>query len=273
MDIDTLKSYFIIYLFYFQWFFSLINCYNTNYLTKSQWANVRNILYFIKTQKTSNNDYEQMKNKIQNILYYKYEKLAYWKAYHFKKFHYHKCSHISLIELSLYSRIGLCKAIKNYNPEYDFNKYVNLYIHSELLRGLTELYPICSISKVERMIKKDYFIGDNKTSNEIKFERQHYKIRLNTQFVGNDNWLIDTNINQDVPILSKIIDKEKYLEIWDKIHLLPPIQKTIFQLKYDFYFEKKQSNLKISKILGCSEEYIRVQHKIGNNELIKNKNK
>jgi len=245
-------------------------------LTNEQWNHIKNILKHKDTPPL-------IKKKVQHILYKKYEKMAYWKAYQFKKFHTHKCRDISLAELSLYSKIGLHKAIEKYNPQYHFYPYMNLYIDSELFKGLTDLYPICSISKRERMKKKNFFFidfvpshGDNKELELQRFENAittekkalfmrkmlHNKL-LNTKFIGKDDWLIDKNLNHNENvILQSIVDKETYEEMWYKINHssdVTPFQKRIFYLKYDSQFNKIRSNRKVAELMDCSEEYVRRQ--------------
>ena len=268
-------------------FFGIVSSYNynpsknyqmqgDNKLTIEQWGHIKNIL---KHKDTS----PFMKKKVQHILYAKYEKMAYWKAYQFKKFHLHKCRDISLVELSLYSKMGLHKAIAKYNPEYPFSSYLNNYINWELFKGLTELYPICSVSKRERIEKKKISIimplpsdspkSDNKELELERFEnsiitekkalfmkKMMYQKLLNTKFIGNDDWLIDKNLNHNEnAVLDSIVDNETYEEVWDKInHSLTPFQKRIFNLKYDFYFNKIRSNRKVAEFMDCSEEYVRI---------------
>lgn len=273
-------------------FFGMVSSYNynpsqsfhlqgDNKLTDEQWSHIKNILKHKDTPPS-------MKKKVQHILYAKYEKMAYWKAYQFKKFHSHKCRDISLVELSLYSKIGLHKAIEKYNPQYHFYPYLDTYINGELFKGLTELYPICSISKRERMEKKDFSvimpfslpsgsalsIGDNKELQLERFENSimtekkaffmkkmlHRKL-MNTKFLGNDDWLIDKNLNHNEnAVLQTIVDKETYEEVWYKInHLLTPFQKRILHLKYDSQFNKIRSNRKVAEFMACSEEYVRRQ--------------
>jgi hypothetical protein len=246
------------------------------YLTNSQWSSIRKILCFINSEKEVKKEYQIMKIKINKIIYNKYENLAYIKAYHFKKLHFYKCKHIPLIELSLYSRSGLYKAIQNYNPEYNFTSILHIYIRSELLKGLTELYPICRVSKSERRCRKNFLYKENgidKDNNnvdnnvELERKRRNYVKSLNTEFVGTNGWLIDNN-KKEKTILSKIIEENNYQELWEKVILLKPIQSNIFQLKYDFYFTPLRTNLEISKLLNYSEEYIRINNKNGLKHLL-----
>jgi DNA-directed RNA polymerase specialized sigma subunit len=248
-------------------------------ITNEQWNHIKNIL----KNKSTN---PSIKKKVHHILYTKYENMAYWKAYQFKKFHSYKCRDISLAELSLYSKIGLYKAIEKYNPQYHFYPYLDTYINGELFKGLTDLYPICSISKRERMKKKNFSIihfvpsqtykGDNKELQLERFENaitsekkalfikklMHNKL-LNTKFVGKDDWLIDKNLNHNEnAVLQTIVDKETYEEVWYKINHsldITPFQKRIFYLKYDSHFNKIRSNRKVAEFMECSEEYVRRQ--------------
>jgi hypothetical protein len=295
-----IKNYFFLFLH----IILFTQSYNI-YLTDSQWLSIRKILYFINNEKEVKKEHQIMKLKINKIIYNKYENLAYRKAYHFKKFHSYKCKHIPLLELSLYSRSGLYKAIQHYNPEYNFTSILHIYIRSELLKGLTELYPICRLSKSERRCRKNFLykesgmdkdnnnvdsnvdnnvdsnVDNNVDSNvdsnvdnnvdnkaELERKRRNYVKSLQTEFVGTNDWLIDNNAKQEKTTLSKIIEENHYREIWGKIILLKPIQSHIFQLKYDFYFTPLRTNLEVSKLLDYSEEYIRINNKKGLNNLL-----
>ena len=237
---------------------------NNQMLNNKQWIQIRSLL-------NNKNLPCSMKNKINYILYKKYETMAFLKAYHFKKNNYYKCKYISLSELSLYSKMALYKAIKNYNPNYHFYNFLKIYIQSELYKGITDLYPICPITKTERMKKKTISITDYQKLNVsekkiIIMKRIHYKKSLDTKFIGKDEWLIDKNIPYDDyldssnKITQVIFERDKYEKIWYKInnsYFLTPFQKRIFKLKYDFYLNKIRSNREISKLMVCSEEYVR----------------
>jgi RNA polymerase sigma factor (sigma-70 family) len=207
---------------------------------------------------------ESMRQKINHVLYKKYETMAYWKAYQFKRFHQRKCQYISVGELSLYSQMGLYKAIQKYNPEYPFYQFISLWIHNELCRGLTELHPLCAVTKSERIKRKDFFLvlHPNTTLAEKKAllgKRVLYKKRLETQFLGKDDWKLEKR--QDLESQEIFLDnrwaKEELEEVWRRIHQMPWIQRRIFQLKYDFEFNKIRSNREVADLLGYSEEYVR----------------
>lgn len=233
-------------------------------ITNEQWNHIKNIL----KNKSTN---PSIKKKVHHILYTKYENMAYWKAYQFKKFHSYKCRDISLAELSLYSKIGLYKAIQNYNPNYQLYPFMKIYIQGELYKGITELYPICSISKEERKKRKTISREDyqNLTSDEKKLlfmKRKLYKRLIDTKFIGKEDWIIDKNRDDDFMDgsninLQSISERDKYEKVWYQINnqsFITPFQKRIFQLKYDFYLNKIRTNREIGELMVCSEEYVRI---------------
>ena len=232
---------------------------NISPITVNQWNHINHLL-------TKKDLTESMKTIIHEFLYNKYETMAYWKAYQFKKFHSYKCKHLSVMELSLYSKMGLYKAIQKYDPNYPFYTFISLSIHSELCKGLTDLYPICAVSKADRIKKKHFSLKhfQGLTIAEKKAlwrEKTLYQKLLQTKFIGKEDWLIDKNRGKekDDSIDSLIVEREIYEDMWRKIYSLKPFQKRVFQLKYDFYFNKIHSNLEIAELMGCSEEHVRKQ--------------
>lgn len=148
---------------------------------------------------------------------------------------------------------------------------MKIYIHGELYKGITELYPICSISKEERKKKKTISREDyqNLTSDEKKLlfmKRKLYKRLIDTKFIGNEDWIIDKNRDDDFMDgsninLQSISERDKYEKVWYQINnhsFITPFQKRIFQLKYDFYLNKIRTNQEIGELMVCSEEYVRI---------------
>ena len=133
------------------------------YLTNYQLNLVNNL---IKNDKLGIND----RNKINLILFKAYENFAVKKAIEFKQKHSFKCKDIKNDELFFSSKIGLFKAIQNYNGKYSLANYSYIYIHSELLKLITEKYSLSSIPKKERIKNK---------SNLSKNELYKYKKLLN----------------------------------------------------------------------------------------------
>jgi DNA-directed RNA polymerase specialized sigma subunit len=192
------------------------------------------------------NTTRNMKNKIHYILFKYYDKWAFSKAYQFKQFHKHKCEHISTLELYNYASFGLYKSIKKYDYKYSipFSYVADKYITYELLKGLTDLYPITSINKSIR--RKGY--------NDTK------KIKSSVQLVGNDEWIYDKvnkhKLEENYPLI-ETMEIGKFKNMWQKINELEPFQKRIMYLKFNFYLDKIRSNKEVSLLMGCSEEWIR----------------
>jgi DNA-directed RNA polymerase specialized sigma subunit len=214
-----------------------------NFLNLKQWEIIKKII--ISSDKNS-----IIREDVNKIIYNRYVDWSNYKALEFKKFHYYKCKHIPSIELCSYSNLGLLKAIKNYNGKNNFSNYANIYINGELLKGLTELYPITSISKYDRKKKQNI---SNKNIYSIKK-------KLNTKFIGYDDWLYEKlEIKNNYYNYKNIweYNYENYVEFWEKINLLTPFEIYLIKSKYDYYFNTKESNINIAKKLGYSDEYIR----------------
>lgn len=204
------------------------------FLTKTQWSLIDGILL-------NPNTTIYMRKKIKYILYKYYDQWTFTKAYKFKQFHKHKCRNISTLELYNYASFGLYKAINNYNGKCSFSFYADKYIYYELLKGLTDLHPISTLSKSIR--RKGY--SDEK------------KILSKIQFVGNDEWIYDKYVKDVNQPLQLLLENDKYVSLWHKIDELKPFHKRIMYLKYNFYFQKIRSNNEIGELMGFSEEWIR----------------
>lgn len=196
------------------------------------------------------------RNYINKILFYSYEKWAIKKAIEFKKFHYYKCKNIILDDLIVASKVGLYKSIKKYNGNTTFIFFSYFYIKGELLKTLTDYFSINNIPKQIRKKNKS-----NYTNSELK----KYKKKLNPILVSYSNyWQFDKYQNNNN------INFDNLIKIWQLINNFDPFCKRIFYLKYDFEFNKIRSNKKISELLCCSEENIRINlKKYKNNSDIK----
>jgi RNA polymerase sigma factor (sigma-70 family) len=213
--------------------------YKNKFLNVEQWIKIKKVI--INIDKNS-----EIRNKINKIIYTYYDDWSYNEAIKFKNFHYYKCKSIPLLELYCHSNLGLIKAIKNYNGKSDFSKYAIIYVKSELYKGLTELYPISCISKIERAKKKDML--DNKN-----------KINRNPIFISYDDNIIfhmKNNCYNYVNYWNN--NNEIYEDFWEKINTLLPFERNIIYSKFDYYFNQKVSNEHIAKKFGYSEEYIRL---------------
>jgi len=232
----------IILFFYYPVYTWSINqqIYHRKNLSREQWGLIQNCI-------TNPGLTSYMKTRIHHILFSHYTTWAIHKAYVFKRFHKHKCRNIDITDLSLYGLIGLQNAIKKYNGKTAFPVYADIYISGELYKGLTELQPITNIPKQIRRSK----------TNTIKNTYNYaYKKLLDTQFLSyNEYWQIEKKQENNTKPQFEIYND--YDEMWRVIHTLPLFQKTVFQEKYNYEFDKIHSNKYISEKMDCSEEHIR----------------
>lgn len=144
-------------------------------------------------------------------------------------------------ELYMYSKMGLYKAIMNYDFNYNYKTnfllYVKKYIYAELYNYMCDTKTLTLLPKYIRKYKK-YNITKNDKNNKIYL-------------------FIDNNSNN-------CENREKNInntnEIWQLIYEnLDPISFRIFKYKYDYDFNVIRSNIDISKMLGTNEEYIRLR--------------
>lgn len=219
-------------------------------LTGEQWKLIKTIINHSKTPTV-------IKNKISDVIYDKYETWAIHQAYEFKNFHRFKCRNINVQDLILYSLEGLKIASQKYNGKTFFHLYATIYIKGSLYKGLTQLQPMTNIPKSIRKDKNN----EMKTANNF-----YYKKLLNTQFVGySDYWMFEKK-----QLLSDSKDESNLIEIWNYVNLnLDAYSKRVFYYKYNYYFEKINSNKKIAELMVCSEENIRMNLKKTKN-LLKN---
>lgn len=222
----------VVFMFLFIFFLSVKSF---KLLINEQWKDIKVIIQ-------NKNTPPFMREKINIILYEYYKDYALYKAMKFKKFHRHKCEHISLNDLYISSCKGLINSIKKYNGNSYFPKYANIHISSELYSTMTQLHPISPISKKIRMAKKIplkntqkvYYLGENDLSNKY-----HNEDLYNT-----------------------------YVELWEIINMseLDTKIKKMLHYKYNFYFDKIRSNKEVAELMCCSSEHVRMKlSNIGNN--------
>jgi hypothetical protein len=194
-----------------------------------------------------------MRNKINKVMYKYYENYALQSACNFKKNHKNTCKNIKLDELKLYSKFGLYRAIEKYNGSFSFINYANKYINGELYRGLTELYPLSSISKSKRRNIK----GCKDENNKL--------VRLFTKFISyENNWIFDKyygKYNYEEYYnnsLQKIIYMEDNNNLFQFVNKnLDTFSKRVFYYKYDIDYNILRSTKEISILMCCSEEKVR----------------
>lgn len=185
--------------------------------------------------------------KINNVLYECYKDWSRKQVFKFKYKHYYKCKRISTSELLLYGNVGLFKAIRKYNGKAEFHKYAGIYIDSELKNAISDSYSLSIIPRTERKKKRNI-------TNEVELEE--YKNKLEVRTYGRPNhWTYNNNFLED---LIDEEEKQNFLrEKWYKISQLSGFQKRIMYLKYDYEFNSIRSNNRISKLMCCSEEWVR----------------
>lgn len=232
-------------------FFTLVTSLKTNnpYLSVTQWQSIKTLII-------NKNTTAEMRNTLRSVIYKYYEGYAISSANKFKKFHNYKCRNINSFELSLYAKFGLYRAIKKYNGSSSFIHYADKYINGELYKGLTDLYPLSSVTKSERRLGKY-----NKNGSSFENDRYSLLHRYNTQFISYDNyWIFDKqhSIEGDNCNLQKIIychDKNRLFEFINTN--MDTFTKKVFYYKYDSEFNVIRSNHHIAELMVCSEEHIR----------------
>lgn len=141
----------MLYLFFFLFIYLQLSLFDSLHLSTHQLKLVNNLI--------KNKNLEQTQRlKINNILYLSYEKWAIKKAIDFKELQYYKCKNINTNELLLSSKIGLFKAIKNYNGNSEFTYFSEFYVKNELLKTLTTYYAHSAVPKNIRKKSKKKFI-------------------------------------------------------------------------------------------------------------------
>jgi len=218
----------------------LLRIINSLYMTKPVSTKVRKIL-----QENKITGGERV--KINNLFYECYKDWTRKQVYKFKYKHYYKCKRISTSELLLYGDVGLFKAIRKYNGKGEFHIYAGIYIDGELKKAISDSYSLSIIPRKERQKRRNI-------TNEVELEE--YKNKLEVQTYGRPNhWTYNSNI------LDELIDEEErqnYLqERWFKISQLSAFHKRIMYLKYDYEFNSIRNNNRISKLMCCSEEWVR----------------
>jgi hypothetical protein len=217
---------------------------STSYLTNNHWSI---LLPIIQNKDT----HQEVRTKIQKLIYFSYEKWAINQAYQFKYYHKYKSRNIDLENFIYSSKIGLYKSIQQYQGKSEFSLKSRIYIQWELYDCLTQLYPLTILPKQYRKKSKS---GLNAQ------ERRNYKNQLESSFVSYDEyWRFDKldGSNKKEKIRTT---KELTREIWEQIYeclYSDPIALKILSLKYDYRFVPLCSNRYISEMLGYSEEYVR----------------
>ena len=224
-------------------FINYVLSYNIkNNLTIQQWTKIREIMKHPSCTKN-------MREKLNLVLFNKYEEWAYYHARLFKKKHRFLCKDIKLEELNLFALSGLNKSIINYNPDYIFYKYATICIYSYLHDGVSKQQ---TMNIVPRHIRKD------KNHHWRLKNKERYLNLLDPIFLGDDDFKLNEFIDEkNNP--SKISEyNNSLIELWISIkNELNLFSYKVFNYKYNIEFEKVMSDEKIANLMGCREETIR----------------
>ena len=97
---------------------------------------------------------KDIKNTINNIIFYNYKNLVIKKANQFKTLNSKYLYNIDNIKIQSYALVGLFDAIKNYNGILDFDNYCDTYINNYLFKSIKKLalFKIIPINRFEQKI-------------------------------------------------------------------------------------------------------------------------
>jgi RNA polymerase sigma factor (sigma-70 family) len=189
------------------------------------------------------------REKLNSVLFDKYEEWACNHARLFKRKHYILCKEIKINELELFALNGLNKAIIRYNPHYIFHKYALIYIYSCLYE---------SVSNQQTMnIIPSYIRKDKNHPWRLKNKKMYLNM-IDPIFVGDDDFKLELGIDENNNPLKIFEHSNSINELWNFIQKeLDFTSFTVFKYKYNTDFEKVMSNKELSDLMGCSEETIR----------------
>jgi hypothetical protein len=204
---------------------------------------------------------QEMRTKINTVLFNSYKDWATRKAINFKYLHNRKCYHIKNDEIISYALFGLYQGIERYNGNNTFITYIDLYIKHQLQQCTTKLIPINALPKT--YLRKKRTIEEN---NKL------YNIYLKPIYIDSDNYLIENTIyNSIYSHNTKWLNDEDNLlfqiKIWEKIRSLSPFQMIIMYYKYSSNFDLLRTNGAIADIMHCSTQTVRmnlidIKHKL-----------
>jgi hypothetical protein len=188
---------------------------------------------------------------LNTILYRAYEKWAVSKAVAFGSFHKQKCTNIATEELVFASKIGLFKAIQNYNGKSDLSIYSNIYVQSELLRLVTDTYSMSILPKSIRRQKK--------TGMDI--DTQLYKHLLTVRpFSMYEPWKIELMGALRDKYVDNVVDTYETTEtIREYLDKQPLFVKRMFLLYMNYWSgtNRPPSQKYLAEMMCCSEETVR----------------
>jgi hypothetical protein len=217
---------------------------NNKNLTPGQWGSICRIMTHPGTSDTT-------RMKTRKIIYTKYED---WAIHQSRKFLQSKPwlrQYIHPDELAIYSVQGLIHAV----DKYDFSRgtdehqgtpffvYATKWIKGEMLRGVSELYPMTVIPSAWRK------------------RRMHYRKSHAVKFYGDNEYMLDKFTDTSMNFATNPFrESDDYHEAWETLESIfgdDPFMKRTFRMKYSPRFESVRTNAEVAELMGCSEEHIR----------------
>lgn len=196
--------------------------------------------------------------KLNDVLYRAYEKWAVKQAVDFKHKHKYKCENIPIDELVCSSKMGLFKSIQNYNGRHDLINYSIYYVHSELLRVLTDTY---SMSILPKRIRRQ-----NKT-NMTNLTIYEYKRMLRVEVASSyEPWKMERmsirNSFVSMPLEHHSLESTHSIfcatdNSWLEYDNRDAFTKRVMYLYMFLYSSKPISYKYIANLMCCSDETIR----------------
>jgi hypothetical protein len=228
---NTLYTVFFLFMINNYRCYGFYNKFKLNNLSFYKYKNIKN-----------NNQYLYSKNIEYKLIYNRYEKFALKKAIEFKN--KYKINLKNNQEIYMYSKIGLHKAIINYNFTPNFNmtfyNYLQKYIYGELYNYISDKH---SLSSIPRYMRKKNIYNKYKKSYPLLIHNYWYFDKIYNNYNDKHSNHNDININEIWQLINNNLDSNSLL---------------IFKNKYDYNFNVIRSNLDISRSFGYSEEYIRL---------------
>jgi hypothetical protein len=169
-----------------------------SYITTNEWKVIRSCL-----QSPIKKD---IKNTINNIIFYNYKNLVVKKAYQFQTLNTVYLYNINNIDIQAYALLGLFDAIKNYNGKLNFNDYCNTYVNKYLFKAIKclttyKIIPSNTFDKQQKIIVYNKINFPNfiikKKNNNIDIEYVHHLVNhLDEKFTKIFYYRFDYKLNK-----------------------------------------------------------------------------
>jgi RNA polymerase sigma factor (sigma-70 family) len=210
---------------------------------------IYDMVQYIRSDKTT----ASMRDKINIILFQRFQPIVHRMVYDFTAHHQYKCKRIDKEELFHYGCTGLYHAVRKYKGTQPFFPYAKLYIRGQLYTCLTNRHPISTINKKERRKRKTSEQLSQELINPIK-DNSYLGRRTNIESSHINPAHTHTTENNH---LSCDHNRLHYSHIWQYIQTLPLFVQRIFYYKYDYFLQVIRTNKHIAELMCTSEEYVR----------------